>query len=199
MLNDGVLVLNRHWNAVHVCSVRRALILLASDMARIVTEDYATYDFDSWRDLSMEMAENGNRFVRTPAFRILIPEVILLTEYHRTPPRVVKFNRRNIYIRDSYTCQYCGRRPPREDLTIDHILPRSRGGKSTWDNVVLACLQCNVRKSDRLPDECNMKLAQPPRRPHWLATLRHTLRGHNRPIWQKFVDAAYWEVVLDEE
>lgn len=200
MLNQGVLVLNRNWTAIHVCSLKRALILLFQDLAKVVADDYQTYDFNSWRELSQHMAIDGNLFVRTPTFRLLVPEVILLVGYHRMPPRVVKFNRRNIYLRDRYTCQYCGRRPPREDLTIDHIIPRSRGGRSTWDNVVLACLGCNVDKGNQTPDEAGMQLRRPPRRPHWMATLRHTLKGGpERPLWQKFVDAAYWNVVLDEE
>jgi 5-methylcytosine-specific restriction endonuclease McrA len=200
MLNQGVLVLNRNWTAIHVCSLRRALVLLVQDLAKVVTEDYQTYDFDSWRDLSQHIAQDGNLFVRTPTFRLLVPEVILLVGYHRMPPRVVKFNRRNIYLRDRYTCQYCGRRPPREDLTIDHITPRSRGGRSTWDNVVLACLKCNVAKGNRTPEEAGLALNRPPKRPHWMATLRHTLKGGpERPLWQKFVDAAYWNVVLEDE
>jgi 5-methylcytosine-specific restriction endonuclease McrA len=141
---------------------------------------------------------NGNQFIHTPGFQILVPEVVLLTGFTRMPPRTVKFNRRNIYIRDQYTCQYCGKHPSKEHLTIDHILPRSRGGRSTWENVVLACQACNARKGSRLPEEAGMKLLKPPRRPHWLSTLRHTLRGPERPIWQKFVDVAYWEVALEE-
>jgi 5-methylcytosine-specific restriction endonuclease McrA len=199
MLSEGVLVLNRNWTAVHVCDVKRAIVLLVQDLAQVVTEDYQTHDYHSWRELSEHVAADGNLFVRTPSFRLLVPEVIRLIGYHRMPPRIVKFNRRNIYLRDSYTCQYCGHRPAREDLTIDHIIPRSRGGRSTWENVVLACIQCNVTKSNRTPEEARMHLRRPPRRPHWLATLRHTLKRPDRPIWQKFVDAAYWDVVLEED
>ncbi len=200
MLNQGVLVLNRNWTAIHVCSLRRALVLLFQDLAKVVTEDYQTYDFNSWRELSQHVSIEGNNVIRTPTFHLLVPEVILLVAYHRMPPRFVKFNRRNIYLRDRYTCQYCGRRPPREDLTIDHIIPRSRGGRSTWDNVVLACLRCNVAKGNRTPGEAGVNLQRPPKRPHWMATLRHTLRGGpERPLWQKFVDAAYWNVVLEED
>jgi 5-methylcytosine-specific restriction endonuclease McrA len=199
MLNQGVLVLNRQWTAIHVCSVRRALSLLVEDMAKVVTEDYRTHDFNSWAALSAYVAEDGNKFVRTPRMRILVPEVILLTRYGRVPPRTVKFNRRNIYLRDSYTCQYCGARPAREELTIDHVLPRSRGGRSNWENVVLACQGCNARKGDRLYHEVGMKLAKVPRRPHWFSMLQTTLRGPERPIWQKFVDVAYWNVELEQD
>jgi 5-methylcytosine-specific restriction endonuclease McrA len=199
MLSQGVLVLNRNWTAVHVCSVKRALSLLCQDMARVVDNDYQMHDFDSWRELSQVVAERGNHYVHSPSFRMLVPEVIILTRFGRVPPRAVKFNRRNIYMRDSHTCQYCGRKPAKDELTIDHILPRSRGGRSTWENVALACQQCNTRKGDKLLDEIGMKLLKPARRPHWLATLRYTLKGLERPTWQKFVDVAYWNVALEED
>lgn len=199
MLSQGVLVLNRNWIAVHVCSVRRAITLAVQDYARIIGDDYQIHDFASWRDFSQAVANNGNEFVHTPTFRVLVPQVILLTTFSRMPPRTVKFNRRNIYMRDSYTCQYCGCRPSKEQLTIDHILPRSRGGKSTWENVVLACQSCNTKKGSKLYREAGMKLRRPPKRPHWLSTMRATLCGPDNAVWQRFVDAAYWNVTLDEE
>lgn len=197
-LNQGVLVLNRNWSAIHVCNVRRALVLMVQDLARAVNEDYQTFDFASWSEFSNHVAENGNQFIHTPSRRILVPEVIILTAFHRMPPRTVKFNRKNIYIRDEYTCQYCGAKPAREDLTIDHVIPRSRGGRSTWENVVLACQECNSRKGDRLLTEIGIRLARKPAKPHWLATVKNALRGPERPIWQRFVDVAYWNVPLEE-
>lgn len=199
MLSQGVLVLNKNWVAVHVCCVRRAVSLLCQDFARVVADDYQIHDFDSWRALSQHVDQSGNQFIHTPNFQVLVPEVILLTNFNRMPPRTVKFNRRNIYMRDHYTCQYCGVRPAKEELTIDHITPRSRGGRSSWENVVLACQRCNSRKGSMMPDEAKMALLRPPKRPHWMSTLRNTLKGPDRPIWQKFVDAAYWNVALEEE
>ncbi len=198
MLSQGVLVLNRNWMAVHVCSVRRALSLVVQDYARIIADDYQIYDFNSWRELSKRIEHEGNDFIRTPSFRLLVPEVILLTVFGRMPPRTVKFNRRNIYVRDHHTCQYCGTKPPREELTIDHIVPRSRGGRSTWKNVVLACQSCNSRKGNQTLEKSGLTLVRPPKKPHWMATLRNTLRGPDRPLWQKFVDAAYWNVTLED-
>ncbi len=199
MLSHGVLVLNRSWIAVHVCSVKRAISLLCQDYARVVGEDYRIHDFDSWRELSLEVEKNGDQYIYTPSFRILVPEVVLLTEFNRMPPRTVKFNRRNIYLRDNYTCQYCGKKPTKEELTIDHVIPRSKGGRSTWENVVLACQQCNTKKGNKSVAEAHMKLAAEPRRPHWLSSLRDSLRGPERPSWQRFVDAAYWNATLKEE
>ncbi len=199
MLSQGVLVLNRNWIAVHVCSVKRALTLLCQDYARVIGDDYQIHDFQSWRELSQAVEQNDNRFIHTPSFRLLVPDVILLTGFSRMPPRTVKFNRRNIYMRDHYTCQYCGIRPHKEELTIDHIIPKSKGGKSTWENVVLACQKCNTKKGSYSLKDCGMKLLREPKRPHWLATLRNTLKDPARPIWQKFVDAAYWNVALDQD
>jgi len=199
MLSQGVLVLNKNWSAVHVCSVKRAISLVVQDMARVIASDYQIHDFQSWRELSAHVEKHGNQFIHTPTFAILVPEVIILTGFNRMPPRTVKFNRRNIYMRDHYTCQYCGTRPSKEELTIDHIVPRSRGGKSTWENVVLACQRCNSRKGSLSVEESGMRLQRAAKRPHWMSTLRNTLRGPERPIWQKFVDAAYWNVTLEEE
>lgn len=196
LLNQNVLVLNRHWTAVHVTTARRALILLYGDHARVVTEDYATHDFESWRDFS-RAAENVRK-ISTPGYQIAIPEVILLTRFQKFPPRHVKFSRRNIYLRDNHTCQYCGVIPPRDELTIDHVIPRSRGGKTTWENVVLACVRCNTKKGNKLPSEANLQLLSTPTKPHWLACATFNTRGQGSSLWQKFIDTAYWNTPLQE-
>ena len=196
VLDQSVLVLNRHWTAVHVTSVRRALVLVFGDHARVVTGDYATHDFNSWRDLSVFVQGVGT--VLTPTYQIAAPEVIMLTRFCKLPPRQVKFSRRNIYARDNYTCQYCGCTPPRDELTIDHVVPRSRGGKSTWDNVVLACVRCNTTKGNRVPGESGIHLLSTPRKPHWLAFSHFSIRPSSNSLWQKFIDAAYWNTTLKE-
>lgn len=196
---NGVLVLNRNWTAIHVCSIQRAIGLLVQDLAQVVTEDYQTYSFNSWRELSQHVAIDGNQFIHATNFRLVVPEVILLTRFHKVPPRAVKFNRRNIYIRDNFTCQYCGAKPGREQLTIDHIVPKSRGGRSDWENVVLACQGCNAQKGSKLLSHTPLKLAKKPAKPHWLTIVRYTLKGNNRPVWQKFVDMAYWSVDLEQD
>lgn len=174
--------------------------LVYQDCARIVGEDYQIHDFASWQEVSAFGASREvEEYVHTTSFRIRVPEVILLTAFGKMPPLTVKFNRRNIYLRDNLTCQYCQVKPPRENLTIDHVIPRSRGGKSIWENVVLACQRCNSVKGSRTPEEARMKLAHPPRRPHWLAAMRTMLRGPERPMWQRFVDVAYWNLPLEED
>ena len=198
MLNQQVLVLNKHWVAVHVCTVRRAVTLLFQEMAKVVTEDLQTYDFESWRELS-EFADGHHPLIHTSTFQMLLPQVIVLLGYQKCPPRTVKFNRRNIFLRDRYTCQYCGATPQESELTIDHIIPRSRGGRTVWENVVLACTVCNTQKGSRLPAECGMVPKRVPKRPSWIAALHSVhLNADNRSLWQKFIDTAYWETNLKE-
>jgi 5-methylcytosine-specific restriction endonuclease McrA len=137
------------------------------------------------------------RTISTPSFQIAVPEVIMLTEFSRFPPRQVKFSRRNIYVRDNHTCQYCGVMPPRDELTIDHVIPRSRGGQSLWENVVLACMRCNMKKGSRLPNEAGLKLLTEPHKPHWLACSNFNVRPIANSLWQKFIDNAYWNTPLN--
>jgi len=197
MLNRGVLVLNKSWIAIHIASVRRALSLLYQGLAKVVhvEDNYKTYDFDSWRDLS-EAA--SSEIVRTVHFQIRIPEVIVLTIYGGLPRREVVLSRKNIFERDHNTCQYCGKKFPREDLTIDHVKPRSLGGKNEWVNLVLACYRCNARKQNRYPSDAGLKLIRDPRKPKWVPHIGIQLSQIKRLSWQKFVNTAYWETELKE-
>jgi 5-methylcytosine-specific restriction endonuclease McrA len=185
MLNQSVLVLNRSWLAVHVCDVRRALALLVLGLARVVTDEFESHDFDTWCALSDGAEAN---YLRTPRFKLVVPEVIVLTRYNAIPPRRVKLSRRNIFDRDRYTCQYCGRMPPRSELSIDHVVPRSRGGETTWTNVLLACTTCNARKRDHMPKEVGMWPTRAPSEPPWRPGTGFR-NGHHRRSWVHFVDS----------
>src|SRR5208282_4892833 len=153
MLNRQVLVLNRLWQAVNVCSVRRAFTLLCQGHAQVVQSDkdnnFFTHDFESWRGLSARKPEA--EMVQTISFKIRIPRVIVLLLFDRLPKKEVKFTRHNIFERDKDTCQYCGIVFERKDLNLDHVMPRDRGGQTTWENVVCSCIPCNTRKGNRLP------------------------------------------------
>lgn len=196
MLNESVLVLNRSWIAIHVASVRRALTLLYQGYAKVVSpEDFSTYDFDSWKDLS----ENAEDYcIHTVNFKIRVPEVIVLTIFNGVHRRDVKFSRRNIFERDKVTCQYCGKKYKKNELTLDHVVPRSMGGRSTWENLVLACVPCNVKKGSRLPEEAGMPLIRKPRKPRWMPYSGESFDSIRKPSWQRFVDAAYWDVELKD-
>ena len=149
MLDQRALVLNRHWVPIGTTSVRDALCLLYRSAARAVDpEDYSLHDFDSWASLRVAEEEPC---IRSVSLRIRVPEVVLLTRYTSIPHRKVTFSRKNIYRRDRYTCQYCAAKPPLQDLSVDHVVPRSLGGRSSWTNCVLSCLRCNRKKSSRFP------------------------------------------------
>ena len=197
MLDGQVLVLNKSWVAVNVASVRRAVSLLYQGLARAVhPSDYSLYNFDDWCDLSA--IEKSGRFISTPVLSIRVPEVILLVGFNGFFRREVRFSRRNIFERDKNTCQYCGRRFAKTELSIDHVIPQSRGGRDTWENLALACLKCNVRKGDKSPREARMPLIRKPVKPFWLPTLGARLPSHELTSWQRFVDAAYWDAELKE-
>lgn len=194
MLTRPTLVLNRNWQPIGFATVARSLTLVVAERARIV--DPADFQQYSWSDWAKRIPQHDEPFVQAVQFRLRVPEVITLTEYDRVPSNSVTFSRRNIYKRDRFTCQYCGLQPGSEELTIDHVLPRSRGGTSSWENCVLACLECNKRKADRTPNEAHMPLRKEPVRPAWRPMYsRNTVRIES---WSKFLSEAYWTVELDE-
>ncbi len=202
-LDGSVLVLNKHYLALHVISARRAFRLLFKDVAEVVTLDdgqYASFDFRSWRDVSearRRFNEPDDEFVRTVHFEIQVPRIIRLLTYDRLPRQKVKFNRRNIYARDGNRCQYCGRRFTTSELSLDHVVPRIQGGRAAWDNIVCACLRCNVRKGGRTPAQAGIQLIRDPVEPRTSPALRLKLAHRKYRSWKAFLDAAYWSVELE--
>jgi 5-methylcytosine-specific restriction endonuclease McrA len=193
VLERPTLVLNRNWQPVNVASVARALVLVWNDSAKVVDpDDYRLY---IWADWSRLAPREDDLFIQAVRQRLRVPEVIALTTYDRLPSAAVSFSRRNIFKRDHYTCQYCGAQPGSEELSIDHVVPRSRGGQSSWENCVLACIACNKRKADRLPRRAGMKLRKLPTRPTWKPMYaRESARIES---WSRFVSEAYWNVALE--
>jgi len=202
-LEASVLVLNKMFLAVHVISVRRAFCLLCKDLAEVVSFEegaYATYDFTTWQELSEYRSKNFRQaeddWVRTPTAEIQAPRVIRLLGYDKVPKQTVKFNRRNIFARDHNQCQYCGKKFPTSELSLDHVIPRSQGGGTTWDNIVCACVDCNVRKGGRTPRQANMHLIRKPEKPKRSPMLNAKLTQNKYRSWQSFLDNAYWSVEL---
>ena len=202
-LDSSVLVLNRFFMAVHVISARRAFALVwkrVAEVIHIVDDRYDSFNFESWREISQCKEffpeEGGHDFVRTVSFQICVPRVIRLVGYDKQPRRRVKFNRRNLFARDDNHCQYCGRRFPTTELSLDHVIPRSRGGKAGWSNVVCACTNCNKRKGGRTPREARMKLIRAPQEPKRSPLIRLKLRSGKYRSWKAFLDNAYWSVEL---
>jgi 5-methylcytosine-specific restriction endonuclease McrA len=201
-LDSSVLVLNKFYMAVHVISVRRAFCLLFKDLAEVVTVDdgrYSSYDFASWREVSEARARfrgPDDDFIRTVHFEIQVPRVIRLLGFDRIPRAKVKFNRRNIFARDHNQCQYCGKKFPTSELSLDHVVPRSQGGTSTWENIVCACVGCNVKKGGRTPKEAHMHLIRKPEKPKRSPLLNLKLTHSKYQSWRTFLDNAYWSVEL---
>ncbi|OQA47398.1 MAG: CRISPR-associated endonuclease Cas9 [Chloroflexi bacterium ADurb.Bin325] len=162
-----VLVLNATYEPLSVISVQRAVVLLLKEKA--------------------ELVEAATEYLHAACTRVPVPLVIRLVYYVRIPhPVMLTPTRRSVALRDRYTCQYCGQTPGRNMLTIDHVIPRSRGGQTTWDNIVAACRACNMRKGDRTPEEAGMKLRKRPGRPHYLAFLMFSEAGP-RDVWEKYI------------
>jgi 5-methylcytosine-specific restriction endonuclease McrA len=134
---------------------------------------------------------------------IKVPRVILLIAYDRVPKRRVRFSRHNIFARDKNTCQYCGKRFATSDLNLDHVVPRSKGGITSWENVVCSCHRCNRLKGGLTPVKAGMRLISPPRKPSWTPPLNVSLRDVMRKEWVPFldflVDVSYWNTELLEE
>ena len=200
LLNENVLVLNRLWQAINVCTAERAFTLLYMGHAEVVVEEggnFQTFDFTEWRDVSR--AHDGDDVVNTVSFKIRIPRVILLLFFDHLPHKEVKFTRHNIFERDRNTCQYCGKRFDRRELNLDHVIPRDRGGTTTWENIVCACVPCNTRKANRMPAEAAMRLIKKPKRPKWRPFVNVTLSTIAHDSWKHFLDLAYWNVELGED
>jgi 5-methylcytosine-specific restriction endonuclease McrA len=191
-----VLVLNRGYFAVHVVNVRRAFGLVYRDLAEIIdVEDgqYANYDFESWvliSDLRTEEPDPHRDWVRSVSFRIQVPRVVRLLKYDRVPRHSLRFNRRNLFARDNHRCQYCGTHAPQQELSMDHVLPRSRGGGTTWENIVCCCLRCNTRKGGRTPKEARMQLLKKPVKPHFNPLLVQKLDNPKYSSWRSFLKHA---------
>ncbi|HXZ80087.1 MAG TPA: HNH endonuclease [Terriglobales bacterium] len=167
-MNQPVLVLNASYEPINVCAARRAIVLVLKGVA--MTEE-----------------ENG-AFLHAARLAMRVPSVIRLLEYRRIPHQTRALSRKNILLRDRNSCQYCGVVLASSDLTLDHVVPRSRGGNSTWENLVACCHPCNRIKGNQLPVEAGMKLTREPRSFN-LHTSRHIMRllGHSDDKWRKYL------------
>ncbi|MHC4777460.1 MAG: HNH endonuclease [Planctomycetota bacterium] len=188
--------------AVHVVNARRAFCLLFKQIAEVISvqdEQYVSFDFDSWRDLSAlreDFPGDEDEVVSTVSFEIRVPRVIRLVFYDKLPRHDVRFNRRNIFARDGNRCQYCGKRFPTPELSLDHVVPRALGGRSTWDNLVCACTGCNARKGGRTPASAGMRLKRKPVKPRRNPVFRLSLGSKKYKSWKQFLSSAYWDIEL---
>lgn len=192
-----VLVLNKSYMPIQITSVKRAFCMIYIGIAKVVDREYQTFDFQSWSRLAVE---TGDDALGTVDRLIKIPRVVLLQAYDRLPKKQVRFSRFNIFARDKSICQYCGKRCPKNELNLDHVIPRSRGGQTTWENVVCSCLACNRKKGGRTPQEARLHLIRKPARPYWTECLNISTKSSLYREWLPFlniVDFSYWNVELE--
>ncbi|MCB0319809.1 MAG: HNH endonuclease [Bdellovibrionales bacterium] len=165
----AVLLLNASYEPLKVISWRRAITLFFSEKVEVVEE----YDHE----------------IRSVSIAIKAPAVVRLLSYVKAGKRTPPLSRFNILARDGFRCQYCGKNLSAREATLDHVIPRSKGGKTSWDNVVCCCRACNIEKGSRTPSQALMRLAQTPVRPDWLPVLQFRFNGRIHPSWETFLSA----------
>lgn len=197
-LNVDVLVLNKNWRALRIITAAEALADLFVGRVEAVDTDYCSYDFASWHELSRYKSTfepERHRFVKTVCSAVMVPAVVRLQRFDRVKRPTLRLSRKNIYLRDNHTCQYTGRKLPSSELNLDHVIPTSRGGKTSWENLVCCCVEVNSIKGDRTPAEAGLTLIRRPTRPDPTA-LMFKARPARHDSWKHFVDAAYWNTEL---
>jgi 5-methylcytosine-specific restriction endonuclease McrA len=188
VLASPVLVLNRHYQPVQVTTAKRAMVLLYGGAAQALDEGGEAYGFDDWRALP---PREDDDLLPIVGGALRVPRVVHLQRYERMPRVSIRLTRRNVMFRDGHECQYCGKRPALRELNIDHVVPRSRGGVDSWENLVTACRPCNLRKGWKTPEEANMRLARAPFRPKWSMTAQLLLgAGERFKEWEAFLQAS---------
>ncbi len=205
-LDSSVLVLNKFFMAMNVISAKRAITLLYKNSAEVVSMDegrYSSYNLVTWQDVSLLKAElelpeedEDISWIKTVSISIRVPKIIRLLFYEKTPRWGIKFNRRNIFARDGNRCQYCGSRFPTSELSLDHVMPRARGGEASWTNMVCACTECNKQKGGRTPEEAGLSLTRRPFVPKHSPVITLKLNSGKYSSWKQFIDHAYWSVPL---
>lgn len=219
-LNSPVLVLNKAWMAIDATTAREALTNVIGEKAQIVhPRNFTLHDIDDW---IVQDVQDNDRFIQAARYKILVPEVIV-NRYDKIPHRRVVFSRRNLWKRDRFRCQYCGKKPAADEITIDHVVPKSIWNRqrhtisvTCFENCVLACVECNKKKDNRTPEQAGMRLRQMakqgedlvaryydrPKAPQW-SPIYAMRRFHSFPnSWAQFLkckdDELYWNVELED-
>jgi len=200
LANRKVLVLNKSWTPIGIVPLDKALTKVfstysdGSPKAKIVdaVNDFRMCTWDDWS--RMIPAENEQK-IRTVNAVFRVPEVIQYTRYDKLPKKRVHYNRRTIYRRDAYMCQYCGKKKSTTELSLDHVIPKCQGGLTNWENIVVACTECNSRKADRTPQQAGMRLLREPFKP------KHNFLVEDIRVdsWQAFLGEAYWLTELEND
>jgi len=209
VMNLSVLALNRSYAPVGIISLRKAFQKLVKGKAKVVhvTESgyYEDYDITSWAEISQlkkELGEELNGYedwINANEAPIEAPRIIRYLDYNKVYSNKVRFSRKNVFLRDNYTCQYCGKTMPLSKLQLEHVVPKAQGGKTIWVNTVCSCQECNNKKRDRTPEQAGMKLIRKPFIPRFLPTSkvqRFAWDKNRYGSWDNFVSNMYWNVEL---
>ena len=204
LMSDNVLVLNKAYTPIAVTTAREAFVKLYTEAAEVVTVEngmYQNYNFDSWAEISelkrqLEDLGDLDDLVFSEKLALMVPRIIRVLHYEKVPKHVVKLTRRAVYARDDNTCQYCGEKFKTSDLNIDHVAPRSQGGKNEWLNLVCSCFKCNSRKASRTPEQAGMKLIRKPFKPSYNPSLNVHIQSPKYFSWKSFISEKYWSVEL---
>ncbi len=187
------LVLNRLWQPVNVVGVERAFGLLSLGHAQVIyaeDESFRVFNSIAWFEYCKALQDyKGCRVIHTVNQSVIVPSVLLLRSYDRILLQEMKFNRQNLLERDDHRCQYCGKTFMPRELNMDHVMPRDRGGSTTWENVVTSCIRCNSRKSNRLPKEAGMRLLKEPKRPPRRPFVSSLYGKRVEKTWEHFLQA----------
>jgi hypothetical protein len=193
-LTKNVLVLNKSYLAIKVIDVRTAICILYKNQAKIVDDYYRTYTLDEWKIQSLMLSINPAEFqkykyiVSSPSVSIVIPKVIILNKDTKyiAELKTVRYSRKNILTRDEYTCQYCGHRK-KDEMTLDHVIPRSKGGDNSFTNLVTCCKDCNLKKGNKTIKEVGMKLLKQPETPKWKSFIGKSFNQVMDKYWENFL------------
>jgi len=202
-LTRNVLVLNKGWLPIGITVGSDAICKLYQGKAEVIDDNYMLHNWESWIHTwedaveFSKMAEEG-RLIMAGNYGIVVPDVIRLTDYKGPRKRRTRPTRKAIFKRDGGICQYCGKKFSSSNLNIDHVVPKCRGGRTTWGNVVLSCFACNGKKGDKSVEEAGMRLFKQPREPHWFVTEK-ALQMTPPKSWEDFLGKMYWEVELDDD
>jgi len=188
----NTLVLNKSYIPIYLVSWKQSVSLLYSGKGKSLDMDLIPYDYDTWNDYCNlpTFDKTYYNYVHSVSQTVAVPDIIVLQRYCRLPRRDIKYSRDNVFHRDGNLCAYCGEKFKRNDLTIDHIIPKSHGGRNEWKNTISACKRCNGKKADRTPEQAGMPLRFKPTEPRWQDALTSVYSSPNvRPNWSIFLKA----------
>jgi len=182
------LVLNKGWIPIHIVSWQKAISLIYQEKCKALDKDYLSYAYDDWKAFSIANAKNYH-ILHNINYPLALPEIIVSISFDRLPDRQVKYSRQNIFARDKFRCMYCGKQFQRKELTLDHVYPKSKGGRTTWSNTVSSCYSCNQKKANLTLEEAHMRLKFKPKKPKWFSPLDGVnVKTHPCKSWKHFMD-----------